>query len=44
MTAIPSLITESIGLFRLRHLPSRWLKKAGAKYALICNIDTMEKV
>lgn len=43
MTAIPSFSTASNGLFRLRHLPSRWLKKAGAKYALICDVDTMKK-
>jgi len=29
-------MTSTIGCLRLRHFPRRWLKKAGAKYRLIC--------
>lgn len=39
-TTKASFITSTIGYFRLRHFPRRWLKKAGAKYRLICSISS----
>ena len=35
-TTMPSFSTSRNGFRRLKHLPNRWLKNAGAKYALIC--------
>jgi hypothetical protein len=36
-TIRPSFDTSRRGFWRLIHLPKRWLKNAGAKYAVICS-------
>jgi hypothetical protein len=41
-TTRPSFDTSRTGFRRLRHLPKRWLKNAGAKYAVICSKTTMK--
>lgn len=40
MTTMANFDTSRNGLRRFKHLPRRWLKNAGAKYALICQKKT----